>query len=132
MEIERNKYKGTIKFFSYRRGYGFIIPDDRRITEDVFFHFSAISDVPGMVVYLIPDEKVEFDLLKGPRGYLAKNLTSNHKVTSDDVPNNNNNISCANKKVGTIYHHYYCSFKKIMNNLIEDQIKKIQNHENKE
>lgn len=105
------KHKGTIKFFSYRRGYGFII--NQNIKEDIFFHFSSISNLPGMVVYLIPGENVEFDLIKGPRGFLAKNVTSRNKVKKN-----------FDRKVNSIYYHYYYSFRKIMDGMIENVIDK--------
>lgn len=103
-----NKHqKGTIKFFSYRRGYGFIVCDN--LDEDVFFHFTSIVNNPGVIVYLIPGENVFFELIKGPRGYLARNVTSKNK---------------ANVKVNNIYYHYYYSFRKIVDDMIEDEIEK--------
>lgn len=79
----------------------------------VFFHFSSISTQPGMVVYLLPQQICEFELVKGPRGYLAKNVTSEHKTQSHGQKSND------------IYYHYYHSFRKIMSKMIEDEIDKM-------
>ena len=32
---------GTIKWFDFNKGYGFIEPDDK--SRDIFFHFSALE-----------------------------------------------------------------------------------------
>lgn len=32
--LNKKRYKGTIKFFSYERGYGFLVPHDTEIKED--------------------------------------------------------------------------------------------------
>jgi cold shock protein len=53
--------KGTVKWFNGAKGYGFI---QRSTGEDVFVHFSAIQE----------GETVEFDLLKGPKGFQAGNV----------------------------------------------------------
>lgn len=111
---EKQKYKGIIKFFSFRKGYGFIMPEDLGLKEDVFFHFSSISHLPGMVVYLLPNEKIEFDLEQGPRGYLAKNVTSKIRIRDKKF----------DKKVSNIYYHYYYSFKKIVDITVENEISK--------
>ncbi|KAM0687008.1 hypothetical protein COBT_001758 [Conglomerata obtusa] len=111
---DKKRYKGIIKFFSYRRGYGFIVPESREIKEDVFFHFSSISSQPGMIVYLIPNERIDFELVKGPRGYLAKNVASKNKIREKSF----------DKKVNNIYYHYYYSFRKIMDGMIESEIDK--------
>lgn len=109
---ERKYHKGIIKFFSYRRGYGFLICED--LGEDVFFHFSSISSHPNMIVYLIPNEPVEFELSKGPRGYLAKNVMSKNKAPERFPKGKGNNI----------YYHYYYSFRKIMDGMIENVVEK--------
>jgi len=62
--------KGTVKWFSNQKGYGFIKPDDSE--KDVFVHFSAIemegykSLREGMVV--------EFELTNGEKGEHATNV----------------------------------------------------------
>src|SRR5260370_5462881 len=60
--------KGTVKWFNGAKGYGFI---QRSTGEDVFVHFSAIQENGYRT--LNEGETVEFELLKGPKGYLAAN-----------------------------------------------------------
>ncbi|MFY7992361.1 MAG: cold-shock protein [Bacteriovoracaceae bacterium] len=64
---ERDKdlwFVGTVKFFEFDKGFGFITPDER--IEDLFFHQSACVDgVPG------DKERVEFQISEGPRGLSA-------------------------------------------------------------
>lgn len=61
--------KGTVKWFNGAKGYGFI---QRTTGEDVFVHFSAIQENGYRT--LNEGETVEFELLKGPKGYLAANV----------------------------------------------------------
>jgi cold shock protein len=63
------KEKGTVKWFNGAKGYGFI---QRATGEDVFVHFSAIQENGYRT--LNEGETVEFELLKGPKGYLAANV----------------------------------------------------------
>jgi cold shock protein len=61
--------KGTVKWFNGAKGYGFI---QRTTGEDVFVHFSAIQENGYRT--LNEGETVEFELLKGPKGFLAANV----------------------------------------------------------
>lgn len=63
------KEKGTVKWFNGAKGYGFI---QRATGEDVFVHFSAIQENGYRT--LNEGETVEFELLKGPKGFLAANV----------------------------------------------------------
>ena len=63
------KEKGTVKWFNGAKGYGFI---QRSTGEDVFVHFSAIQENGYRT--LNEGETVEFDLLKGPKGFQAGNV----------------------------------------------------------
>jgi cold shock protein len=70
--VERSFFvreKGTVKWFNGAKGYGFI---QRSTGEDVFVHFSAIQENGYRT--LNEGEVVEFDLLKGPKGYQAANV----------------------------------------------------------
>jgi CspA family cold shock protein len=70
--VERSSFvreKGTVKWFNGAKGYGFI---QRSTGEDVFVHFSAIQENGYRT--LNEGEMVEFDLLKGPKGYQAANV----------------------------------------------------------
>jgi CspA family cold shock protein len=62
--------KGTVKWFNGAKGYGFI---QRSTGEDVFVHYSAIQE--NGYRSLNEGETVEFDLLKGPKGYQAANVS---------------------------------------------------------
>jgi len=61
--------KGTVKWFNGAKGYGFI---QRSTGEDVFVHFSSIQENGYRT--LNEGEIVEFDLLKGPKGFQAANV----------------------------------------------------------
>ncbi|MGH8686383.1 MAG: cold-shock protein [Burkholderiales bacterium] len=61
---------GTVKWFNDAKGYGFITTERG---EDVFVHFSAI-EAKGF--RSLPEgAKVEFDLVEGPKGLQAANVT---------------------------------------------------------
>ena len=61
--------KGTVKWFSNEKGYGFI---SRADGEDVFVHFSAIQG-EGFKT-LTEGQEVEFDIVDGPKGQQAANV----------------------------------------------------------
>jgi len=62
-------YKGTVKWFDEKKGYGFI---EREDGDDVFVHFSAIED-DGFKT-LNEDQEVEFEIVEGDRGLQAENV----------------------------------------------------------
>lgn len=61
--------KGTVKWFSNQKGYGFITPENGK---DVFVHFSAIGG-DGYKT-LNEGEAVEFEIQNGPKGEQAVNV----------------------------------------------------------
>jgi CspA family cold shock protein len=66
-----SKEQGTVKWFNASKGYGFI---QRQTGEDVFVHFSAIQ-AEGYKS-LNEGQAVEFEVVSGPKGLQAANVTS--------------------------------------------------------
>lgn len=61
---------GTVKWFNDSKGFGFL---EQENGDDVFVHFSAISG-EGFKS-LAEGDRVTFDLVKGPKGLQAANVT---------------------------------------------------------
>ena len=62
--------KGTVKWFNFRKGFGFIEREDKE--KDAFVHASAVK-AAGMR-FLNEGDKLEFSLEDGPKGPSAVNL----------------------------------------------------------
>ena len=62
--------QGIIKWFDNKKGFGFIAQDEGG--QDVFVHFSAIQESGYRT--LNEGETVEYELMKGPKGYQAANV----------------------------------------------------------
>ncbi len=63
--------EGIVKWFSEKKGYGFIEQDDGR---DVFVHYSSII-TPGFTT-LSDGQRVSFDVEENERGPVAKNVNA--------------------------------------------------------
>lgn len=61
--------KGTVKWFSPQKGYGFI---ERETEGDVFVHFSAVQE-EGFKS-LEDGQEVEFEVVEAERGPQASNV----------------------------------------------------------
>jgi len=61
--------KGTVKWFSDSKGFGFIQREDG---PDVFVHFSAVAG--SGFRSLAEGQAVEFDVTQGPKGPQASNV----------------------------------------------------------
>jgi len=64
-----NMETGTVKWFNDAKGYGFL---SRQNGEDVFVHFSAIQS--SGFRSLQEGQSVQFDVVKGPKGWQAENV----------------------------------------------------------
>jgi len=62
--------KGKVKWFSEKKGYGFIEQEDG---QDLFVHFSSIT-MPGFKT-LTEGEEVDFEIEDSDRGPVAKNVS---------------------------------------------------------
>ena len=62
--------KGTVKWFNGAKGYGFI---QRQNGEDVFVHFRAIVGTGYKT--LNEGDKVQFEVVEGPNGLQAANVS---------------------------------------------------------
>ena len=62
--------QGTVKWFNYKKGYGFIVPEDGG--RDVFVHMTAVR---AANLKRLPDNQaVEFDLVEEQGKTCATNL----------------------------------------------------------
>ena len=61
---------GRVKWFNEAKGYGFIEQDGG---DDVFVHYSAIQG-EGFKT-LLEGQEVEFEVVQGPKGLQAANVT---------------------------------------------------------
>jgi CspA family cold shock protein len=64
------KHAGRVKWFDEKKGFGFIIPDEGN--KDIFVHHTSIM-MDGFRS-LKEGERVEFDLVKVPKGEQAANV----------------------------------------------------------
>jgi len=64
--------EGTVKWFSDKKGYGFITRDGE---DDIFVHYSSIQGEGFRT--LREGEKVVFEVVNGERGMKATNVVKN-------------------------------------------------------
>ena len=68
-ETKHHHGNRTVKWFNDAKGYGFI---SRQNGEDVFVHFSAVQG--NGFRSLQEGQQVQFDVVKGPKGWQAENV----------------------------------------------------------
>ncbi|WAJ39896.1 cold shock domain-containing protein CspD [Pseudomonas sp. GOM7] len=72
---------GKVKWFNNAKGYGFILADGR--DEDLFAHYSAIQ-MEGYKT-LKAGQAVRFDIVQGPKGLHAVNISAATTATDATV-----------------------------------------------
>lgn len=68
--------KGKVKWFNDAKGYGFITADGE--AKDIFVHYTAVK-AQGFRT-LAEGEDVEFELVQGPKGLKAENVSKPEAV----------------------------------------------------
>ena len=63
--------QGTVKWFNPRKGYGFIKVDDSE--NDVFVHANEVTGA-GPRNELYENQRVEFEIVEGEKGPMAKDV----------------------------------------------------------
>lgn len=66
------RMRGTVKWFSAEKGYGFITQETEG--QDVFVHFSAIQATGYRK--LEAGDNVEFEIVEGPKGKQASSVVA--------------------------------------------------------
>mmetsp|Transcript_2114 Transcript_2114/g.3094 ORF Transcript_2114/g.3094 Transcript_2114/m.3094 type:complete len:146 (+) Transcript_2114:113-550(+) len=71
---------GTVKWFNFKKGYGFIIGDD---TKQYFAHFQEVKRTGFKA--LVPFERVTFDVQETEKGLCATNIGNNEGNELEDI-----------------------------------------------
>ena len=69
-KVKMTKLQGKVKWFNPAKGFGFVERDDKE--KDVFVHISAVKEAG--IQKLFENDKLEFELIDGPKGPSAGNL----------------------------------------------------------
>ncbi|KAI9490166.1 cold-shock' DNA-binding domain-containing protein [Zychaea mexicana] len=103
---------GLVKFFNSTKGYGFIIPAEEEQQQlvatgqppvEVFVHHTAITG--GGFKSLAEGEEVEYDLIQGPKGMQAANVSGPGGKPVQGDPNAHRSYHHRYQSGGR--HHYY-------------------------
>ncbi len=80
--VESTRLKGTVKWFNFVRGYGFVTPDDG--TSDVFLHMTVLREAG--VEQLPPGSTIEFLAVKGAKGMQCLTIEAVDTSTATEEP----------------------------------------------
>ena len=70
--------KGSVKWFSNRKGYGFVTPENGE--NEIFVHHTGISGEGYKT--LEEGQEVEYEIVEGPKGNQATNVNATGKKIS--------------------------------------------------
>jgi cold shock CspA family protein len=93
-EVGETVYTGTVAWFNYKVGYGYIKPDDSSVNngKDIFVHFRGISDNLAFVKEgktpfkkLFREQRVKFNTAKNNRGIIAVNVDKLEEESSTET-----------------------------------------------
>jgi CspA family cold shock protein len=84
--------EGTVKWFSNKKGYGFITLDenDESNENDVFVHYSEIEGPDFEFKTLREGDKVTFEVVEGDKGPQAENVEVVEKAQREQQQNQQN------------------------------------------
>ncbi|KAI8349290.1 cold-shock' DNA-binding domain-containing protein [Mortierella sp. GBAus27b] len=86
MSTTSNRRTGRVKFFNSQKGFGFIIPSESTESaplDEIFVHHTAIHNDGGFKSLA----EVEYDLVQGPKGMQAANVTGPNGASVRGDPN---------------------------------------------
>src|SRR5260370_15305233 len=78
-EVLGDMVNGTVKWFSPKKGYGFITMENG---QEVFVHYSAMDGAGFRTLEL--GERVEFEVAQGPKGLQASNVDGGQSARTED------------------------------------------------
>ncbi len=81
-EMGEEMARGFVKWFSNRKGYGFITPDGGG--KDVFIHHTGIKGEGYKT--LEEGQEVDFETAQGPKGEQATNVVKKEKAPTEAHP----------------------------------------------
>lgn len=81
--------EGIVKWFSNKKGYGFITLDenDESNDNDVFVHYSAIDGPDFEYKTLYEGDRVKFEVVEGDKGPQAENVEVIEKAPKEQKQN---------------------------------------------
>ena len=68
------RVKGTVKWFNKKSGYGFLIPVDESLKQDVFVHITTLQS--NGIQSITEGQELEFDMVEGRGGKMAADNVS--------------------------------------------------------